>query len=82
MITVAGIFAFAACGPNQADLDKKAKAKHDSDSMATANEAASEMAKMKEQNTADSIKQAEAAKMMADSLHADSVKRRLIKGKK
>jgi hypothetical protein len=84
LITFAGMFAFTACGPSQADLDKKAKERHDSDSMATANQAAADAAKM--QHEADSVKMAEESaskmKMMADSLHQDSIKRKLIKVKK
>lgn len=82
LITLAGMFAFTACGPSQADLDKKAKERHDSDSIATANQAAADAARM--QREADSVKLVEEAaaakqKMWADSVHADSVKRKLIK---
>jgi len=85
LITLAGMFAFSACGPSKADLDKKAKERHDSDSAATAAQAQADAAKM--QHEADSVKQVEEAaaakmKMMADSLHQDSIKRKLIKVKK
>lgn len=67
--TAAGMLAFIACGPSQADKDKAAKAKADSAHMADSMKAAqaASMMKMKQ----DSIN----AKMKADSAKmADSAK--------
>ena len=78
----AGMFSFVACGPSQAELDKKKKMHDDSVRMADSTAAAEEAAKMKEQNTQDSIKKVEREKMMADSLHKDSVDKKLKPAKK
>jgi hypothetical protein len=75
LIAFAGMFAFTACGPSQADLDK-AKKMHD-DSVRMADSTAAAAAKM--QATQDSIanaqKEADAKmKMQADSTRmADSL---------
>ena len=86
IVAVASLaLATVACGPSKAELEAKEKAKQDSlaevakaDSIAQAAMAAAEQAK------ADSAKAVEEAKMkmVADSLHADSVKKHLIKEKK
>ncbi|MEW6469756.1 MAG: hypothetical protein AB1458_12570 [Bacteroidota bacterium] len=73
---------FVACGPSQEEIDKANKRKQDSIDSVNAAMAAEEAARMEaEQKMKDSIAAAENAKRIADSLHEDSVKRKLIKKK-
>lgn len=83
IFAIAGLAtAFVACGPSKEELEAKEKARQDSirvaDSIAAANAAAEAAAKAAE----DSIKMAERAKFVADSLHQDSIAKKLIKVKK
>jgi hypothetical protein len=82
LVALAGMFAFSSCGPSKEEMEKKEKAKQDSIHMADSIQAEKDKAKM--QAEADSLKKIEEdkaakMKMMADSLHADSVKRHLLK---
>jgi len=82
LIAIATMFAFVACGPNKEEAEKKAQATKDSlmkDSTDKANAAADKAKAMQ-----DSIDNANAmkAKAMADSLHQDSITKKLIKVKK
>jgi hypothetical protein len=85
LAAIAGMFAFSSCGPSKEEMEKKEKARQDSiqhynDSVANADK----MKMEHDQHVADSLKAIEDAKTkhMADSLHEDSVKRKLIKVKK
>lgn len=79
VLALAASVSFVACGPSQADIDKENK--RITDSTDSANKVAADAEAAKMQHEADSMKaiQDAAAKVMADSLHADSVKRKLIK---
>ncbi len=78
LLIVAGMVAFVACGPSQAELEAKriADSIRVADSVKKVNDSLAEIARQ------DSIKKAEEAKKIADSLHQDSVKKGLIKVKK
>ena len=85
LVAFAGMFAFTACGPSKEELEKKEKAKQDS--IQHYNDSVADADKKKMQHEADSVKAIEDAKAaaamhVADSLHQDSVKRKLIKVKK
>jgi protein involved in sex pheromone biosynthesis len=85
LVAIAGMFAFSSCGPSKEELEKKEKAKQDSIQRVNDSIAAEDAKRMEaEKRTADSIKAIEdaKAKALADSLHQDSVKRKLIKVKK
>jgi hypothetical protein len=80
LVALAGMFAFTSCGPSKEEMEKKQKM-HD-DSVRVADSITAEKDKAKMQHEADSMKQIEEAnaakmKMMADSLHQDSVKKHL-----
>lgn len=78
----AGMIIFFSCGPSKEELKKKEKRKLDSIQHYNDSVALEDM--KKEQAKADSVQKAENEKMkrMADSLHEDSVKRKLIRKKK
>ena len=81
LIAIAGMFAFVACGPSKEEQEKKAQATKDSLAKDSTDKAQAAADKQKAWD--DSVANANAmkAKAMADSLHADSVARKLIKKK-
>ncbi|MFL5753344.1 MAG: hypothetical protein ACJ76F_08055 [Bacteroidia bacterium] len=83
IIAIAGLAtAFVACGPSKEEMEAKEKAKQDSIRMADSIAAATAAAEAEATRVADSTANAEKMKMMADSMHADSVAKKLIKVKK
>jgi hypothetical protein len=81
VLALATAVTFVACGPSAEELEAAKKKTQDSIDSVNAAMQAEEAAK--EQARMDSIKAVEEAKAkaMADSLHEDSVKRKLIKTK-
>ena len=79
VLALAAAVSFIACGPSQADIDAMNKKKQDS--IDSVNNEMQKMEAEKMQHAQDSAKAADEAKAkaMADSLHEDSVKRKLIK---
>jgi hypothetical protein len=74
-----------ACGPSKADLEKKAKEQADSARQAFVADStmkAAQQDSLNKANEAAEAMKAEATKRMADSLHQDSVNKKLIKVKK
>ena len=79
VLALAAAVSFISCGPSQADIDKRNKQIQDSTDSANKVASDAEAAKMEaEQHMKDSLDNV--MKMhVADSLHQDSVKRKLIK---
>lgn len=74
-----------ACGPSKADLEAKAKKDADSARAAFVTDSTSNAMKqdsINKANEAMEAQKAEVAKRMADSLHQDSINKKLIKVKK
>jgi hypothetical protein len=83
IIAIAGLAtAFVACGPSKEDMEKAEKLKQDSIRMADSIAASAAAAEAEAARIADSTAMAEKSKMMADSLHQDSIAKKLIKVKK
>lgn len=80
LIAIAGLAAsVVACGPSKEEQEKAAKAKEDSARIADSTAKAAELAAAAEKAAQDSIANAERAKFVADSLHQDSITKKLIK---
>jgi hypothetical protein len=80
IIAVAALSAaFVACGPSKEEIEAREKAKADSIAAVEKAKADSIAAAEAEAAAQAAAAQAEAAKKMADSLHADSVAKKLIK---
>lgn len=85
LAALAGVFAFSSCGPSKEELEKKEQARQDS--IKRYNDSVADADAKRMQAEADSMKKVEEANKavqqhIADSLHEDSVKRKLIKKKK
>ena len=79
-VFIAGMAAaFVACGPSKEELEAKEQARQDSIRVADSIAADAAAAEAAAQAMQDSIANAERAKFMADSLHQDSVTKKLIK---
>jgi len=81
LVVAAGILAFSSCGPNAEQIEKMKQ-----DSIRKADSIKQDSA-VKSQKVADSLaaieaKKADDAKRIADSLHQDSITKKLIKVKK
>ncbi|MDI9342379.1 MAG: hypothetical protein QM534_17535 [Sediminibacterium sp.] len=80
IIAVAALSAaFVACGPSKEEIEAREKAKADSIAAVEKAKADSIAAAEAEAAKAAEAAAAEAAKKLADSLHADSVAKKLIK---
>ena len=80
IIAIAGLAtAFVACGPSKEEMEAKEKAKQDSIRMADSIAAAAAAQEAEAARIADSTAMAEQAKVVADSLHQDSITKKLIK---
>jgi hypothetical protein len=79
LTAIAALATMVACGPSKAELEKKEQERKDSIEAAEKKKADEAREQWVTDSTNKATMEAEAAKKMADSLHQDSVNRKLIK---